>query len=256
MNVFYIPSKASSYILEFKCRIAYISFSFVCAFMAAYCKATQLTYVFLLSFLSAAKHKDKSFIFTDVYEAFSSTISICLISSLFCVLPLILYHSICFFLPSWHLYEKKKQCKRIIVVFLCWVGYIYSIHSFFIPRLCSFLLQFQVQRGCLSITVEPKILSYVFWAAGILVIATFLFFFFYVFYMCVICGILDVKKCSRHRRAFMCMSLLLASFVSPPELWSQLWLTLFLFLLCEFLFLICFVRCYLYTNVASKAWLC
>ena len=242
MNVFYVSSKARGYILELRYRIAYTSFSFACAFVAAYCKATQLTYVFLLSFLSATEHKEKGFIFTDVSEAFSSTISICLISSLFCVLPLILYHSICFLLPSWHLYEKEKQCKRVIIVFLCWVGYIYLIHFLLIPRLCFFLLQFQVQRGCLSITIEPKILSYVFWAANILVIATFLFFFFYALYVCVVCGILDAKKCSRHRKVFVCTFLLLASFISPPELWSQLLLTLFLSFLCELLFLTCFVH--------------
>lgn len=251
MNVSYTRSKAKGYILELKCRIAYLFLSFACAFVAAYYKATQLTYIFLLSFLSVTKHKQKGFIFTDVYEAFSSTVSICLINSLFCLLPLMLYHSVCFLLPSWYVHEKKKQCKRIVVVFLCWVGYIYLTHFFLIPKLCSFLLQFQVERGCLNIIVEPKILSYISWAANILVIATSLFFFFYVLYMCVLCGAIDVKEHSRHRKAFLSISLLLASFISPPEFWSQMLLTVFLFLLCEFFFLMCFVRCCLYKETAA-----
>lgn len=230
-----------SHVRELRNRLGYVLFSLICALFIAYYKSIQLMHVFLLSF-SLNEHQEKNFIFTDVYEAFSSTISICFISSLLCTLPLLVYQSICFTLPSRYTHEREKLCKRVTILFLSWASYIFLIHSFMIPKLCSFLLQFQIKSDCLNILIEPKIFSYISWAISLLGIATIAFLLISGIYLCFLYGIFHVDDWRKHRKMSILIFLLFASFVSPPEVWSQFLLALILFLFCEFLVWSCFVH--------------
>lgn len=225
---------------ELRSRSMYISLSLVCAFLVSYYKATQITYIFLFSFLSM-QEQPQNFICTDIYEAFSSTIAICLISSLFSILPYVVYHVLCFLLPSWHNYERELGCRRALITLFLWMVYMYVIHSHLIPRVCSFFLLFQVEEECLTISIEPRILPYISWASHILGVAALFFLFACILYLCIKHRKMSPKLLSKQRKLYLFVCFLFAGFISPPELWSQSFLTLFLCSMCEVLIWVCFV---------------
>lgn len=250
-------AQLTNHILELQSRIKYILFSTLFCFLIAYWKSTQLVYIFVLSFTSKESGSlainntnawQTNFIFTDVYEAFSSAVSVCLLACSFCVLPLMVYQSLCFFLPSWHVFERQGRCQLVLAIFLCWTQYLYAVHSIIIPRVCGFLLQFQVEKDCFSITVEPKIVSYVSWSINLLALFTLVFILTCAFYLCALHGVLDMKAWKQKRKHSVFFCLLFASLLSPPEIWSQLIFTLILFLLWE-----CFIWLHLVLHYKQKS---
>ena len=233
-------TKYAIYAREIKVRALYIMFSMFITFLLAYQKAVQLTYVFVLSFTSG-NQLSKSFIFTDMQEAFSSIIFVCIMICLFFCIPFVVYQSLCFLSPSWHLHERNKRCCNAIILLFCWTTYILSIHCFIIPQVCFFLLSFQIMTTCLNITVQAKIFSYVSWAATLLSIACVLFVLAIILSLYFLYNISSIKDWSKYRKIFAWTSLLLAALVSPPEPLTQLILALILYISCEALLWICFV---------------
>lgn len=251
-------TKYAIYAREFKVRTLYIMFSLLITFLLAYQKALQLTYVFVLSFTSgngatsltspqggsgnSSNQLSKSFIFTDMQEAFSSIIFVCIMICLFFCIPFIVYQSLCFLSPSWYLHEKNKRCCNALRLLFCWTIYILSIHCFVIPQVCSFLLSFQIMTTCLNITVQAKIFSYVSWTATLLSIACVLFVLAIILSLYFLYNISSIKDWSKYRKIFAWSSLLLAALVSPPEPLTQLILAFILYICCEALLWICFVH--------------
>ena len=67
------------------------------------------------------------FIFTDVEEAFSSQILICLIFSFVIIVPLLIYEIFSFLAPSLYFYEKQKWFFRISFVTVLWYFFLYNV---------------------------------------------------------------------------------------------------------------------------------
>lgn len=211
------------HILEIKKRTVYITLSLFSAFAFCYSKWLQLSYIFLLSFPNK-KELQKNFIFTDVSEAFSSTLWVCFLFSFLFVLPFVVYQFICFCIPSWYQHERRTRCFFFLVSFLSWYCSIYLGHQFLIPYLCAFLLEFEVSTNCLQIAVQPKIYAYISWASSIMIYITFLFLCLSIFLYSYKKRWLNISEWQKQRPFCFFLSLLLAAFLSPPEIWSELFL--------------------------------
>jgi sec-independent protein translocase protein TatC len=233
-------SNFSTHLFEIKNRVQYVLFSIVCAFIISYIKSFQLVYIFLLSFISF-QSSEKSFIFTDIHEAFSITITLCLFYTLIVCLPLICYQLFCFFLPSWYNYEGKNRNKLAITILLFWYLYVSSLHLYFIPELCSFFLQFQINTACLIIKLEARILSYVSWTIQLLFVFTLFFVFVIVLMWFIKTHLVKVKLLIEKRKYFLWTSFLFAAIISPPEFVFQVGIACLIFVFSEIFLLICFL---------------
>lgn len=116
------------------------------------------------------------FIFTDVEEAFSTIILICLIFSLITVLPIIIYHIFSFFAPSLYFYETRKWFFRVVVLVVSWCCFMYNLETFIIPNFAEFLLFFEIPGSAFSLTAETKISSYCSWISNIRISSNLVFF--------------------------------------------------------------------------------
>lgn len=236
--------KYEAYTKEIKNRFGYIIISFLFALSISYYKATQLIYLFVLPTKVKNLLDPKiSFIFTDVREAFSATLLTCLVFSIFSFLSFLIYSSMCFFLPSWFAHERKGKLLVVCVSSLSCICYILWVHLFIIPKVCDFFFAFQVQNiDCFSITVEPRIYSYVVWGVWFLILASFFFVFVCAFSFFIVTGKVDISNWSKNRRtgAFGCI--LLTALVSPPELLTQSALCLVLLTLFELLVFFSFLH--------------
>lgn len=237
---FPIKSKLYTYILEIKKRTAYIVFSFFSTFAFSYWKWHQLCYIFLLSFYNE-KELQKNFIFTDVTEAFSSVLWVCCIFCFLLVLPFFIYQLICFLIPSWYIHEKYRACFSIFLSLFAWYFYLYLMNYFFIPQLCAFFLDFQINTPSLNIVVQPKIYAYLLWASSIMAISTFLFLAGIIFFVSLEHNWIHISGWSRQRPLFFFLSILIAAFISPPEIWSEAFLAFFIYTFLELLIWVYFI---------------
>lgn len=237
-------SKAKNYLLEIRHRFFYILFSFICTFATAYFYSTWLFYLFLLSYFNYTKSETPNeirFIFTDVHEAFASTIYVCLVFSLFVVAPLGIYMCLVFLTPSLHKTEAQQVGFYVVSVFLLWLIFMLSIQFVVLPKLCFFFLQFKVESSCLLIGVETRIHSYLDWVSNM-----FMFFTIFYFFVCA-CIILVVHYKMNpfllsHRRSLCAWLLLIcAAFFSPPDIVSEFFIAGLLWCSFEILLFLYFV---------------
>jgi sec-independent protein translocase protein TatC len=228
--------------------------SFICSLSISYYKATQLIYLFISScYIKNYLEPKISFIFTDVREAFSATLLICLVFSLVTFSSFVIYSFVCFLLPCWFVYERASKLLVVCALFFSCILYTLWFHMFIIPKVCDFFFTFQVQNiECFSLTVEPRIYSYVTWGFSFLALALFFFALVCLFFYLVITGEIALSHWSKNRKSRVFGSLLLAALASPPELVTQLFVSLGLFVLSEFIVFFAFLFTIFVTKKSTK----
>ena len=214
------------------------------------CKGTNFVFTNFshgkLANLSNALHSvDMSsmhFIFTDIEEAFSTQISVCLFFSFITIFPLFFYETFSFFSSSLYHCEYKKWGYRFFGTLFFWYYYIYGVYSVFIPKLAEFLFFFQVSNDGFNVLAEPKINSYCFWTMSIFLALTFIFFFvaFFFFYIASErCSLYDMRRFTSYRGVNVLFIFILSALIAPPD-YLQILLTLIFFSFFELF------TCYIY----------
>lgn len=235
--------KYEAYTKEIKNRFRYLITSFICCLVFSYYKSTQLIYLFVSSCYSDTSFDSKiSFIFTDVREAFSATLLICFVFSLFTFSTFLTYSSVCFFLPSWFVYERARKLLLVLSILFSCIYYILWLHLCIIPLVCNFFFTFQVRNiDCFSLTVEPRIYSYVVWEMWLLFLAIFFFVLVCSLLFLIVRNKITLSHWSSNRKARVFGTVLVAALISPPELLTQLLLSFTLFFLLELIVLFAFL---------------
>lgn len=133
----------SKHILEIRLRISYLLFSFFFTMSVSYYYQFELFYVIGRPFFDL----DHKFILIDLTEAFSSILRICGIFSFFFILPFFFYHFWCFYIPSRYIFERIVM--NNFLKFFCIILFLEIIILYFgiFPRLCKFLLSFEIMSA-------------------------------------------------------------------------------------------------------------
>jgi len=234
-----IRNKSSIYfhIKEFKLRICYLALSFLITFFSCYYYSFEILYLFVKPFLGY----EKNFIFTELTEAFYTTVTLNLIVSLYVLTPFLIYQFWCFFIPSSFLEERKKYtflCNTIIFLLICSIFFVYSV---VLPELYKFLLHFEISTNFMSIQLEARIHSYVQLACKIFFLSSLAFQLPLLFLTAFEHGFINSSFLIQNRAQIMFINLLLAAFISPPDLITQILLATCLQLIFEFLLLLTFI---------------
>lgn len=160
----------------------------------------------------------RSFIFTDVEEAFSCQILVCFILSFVMIFPILFYESFSFFAPSFYKAERRKWIWRIITIAVSWYFFIYNVQNYCLPKLADFLLKFEISSLAFSVTAETKIKSYCIWAITVFIIGNLIFF----FTICVLFLIYEqkikIEYFTVQRKKSRIFILLFSAFLAPPEI--------------------------------------
>ena len=224
------------YLAEIRYRFFYYIASFLITFLSCYFYSLELLYLFARPFLHSNHHQiclQKGFIFTNLTEAFHTTLKVCFIWSSAFLLPLILYQFWCFFTPSWYLFERRRALFYLFsVTLLTFLGGL-TFYFLVLPELLDFLLNFKVKTPLFTIQLEARIDSYVRISSGVFLIVESVFqvplfvCFLYVY------GYVNSVFLSSNRKVFLLFFLFLSAFVSPPDPLTQLGLFLFFWLFFE-----------------------
>ncbi len=230
---------------EIRYRLLYVIGCLLTTFLSCYFYSLELVYVFARPFLHS-KHNlctlDKGFIFTNLSEAFHTTLKICFVWSFIFLVPVILYHFWCFLSPSWYFFERKRA--KVIVfsaIYLTFLGGI-SFYFYILPEILDFLLNFKISTPLFIVQLEARIDSYVKTSIYVFLIVEYIFqmplFFFFLYRS----GYIDSNFLSRSRKMFVLFFVLLAALLTPPDPLAEFFVFSIFWLFFEFIIWVGFLE--------------
>lgn len=233
------------YFAEIRYRLTYYICSFFITFFACYYYSLELIYLFARPFLHSKHHLfifDKGFIFTNLTEAFHTTLKICFIWSFLFLLPLIFYQFWCFFTPSYVSFERARYKVFIFSAILCTLLGGFVFYFLVLPELLDFLLNFKINCPLFTIQLEARIDSYVRISSGVFLIVESIFQIPLLFYFLYIHGYVKSVFLSKNRKIFVLFFVLLAALLTPPEPLTEFFIFLFFWFFFESLIWIGFLE--------------
>ena len=146
-----------THIKEGKFRGTYCIVALSLALCTSYVCSTELLFLCMRPLLSL----DKSFIFTELTEAFYVTLKMCALWSFGSICPLLLYHVWCFVAPASFPLERDRW-RTLCLMCSCLVFVaIISAYNIVLPQAASVLLTFEVADPAVSIQLQARIGPYV-----------------------------------------------------------------------------------------------
>lgn len=224
----------SDYFLELKSRVFLLSFTWINLILVSYIFKEVLLYIFTMNVRESGVFY---FIFTDVAEVFTVYI---LLIFFFCNQILALYfcyHLLLFILPS---LTKTESSLVLFLFFIC--GFLFFLaviifHVFLFPASWNFFLSFQTFSVLKSFTLnfEAKILEYIsfyitFYSIWVLSLQAFVF---PILFFKHIKNEISAYKNFRKFLYYSCV--IFSTIVTPPDVFSQIVLTLCAIAFCEIL---------------------
>jgi len=230
------------YLLEIRNRIGLIILSWLLVFFVCYWYKETLLFLFIKPFIrlySGASYTSY-FIATNLTEIFSSYMLI----SFFIVNQLVLFFAISqvlfFFSPALYKSEYIKIKKLCLFSFLLWLLNILFLNNFVFSYVFTFFLSFQdqVNNSTTSVHFEIRIIEYLtfykkLFCFSAFIFQTFLFIFLFL-------NKLNNKEIflKNYRKLFFFFFFFVATIISPPDVFSQLFLGFGFILLFELLIVI------------------
>lgn len=213
------------YFTEIRYRFGYLLFSLILTFFVCYFYSLQLIYLFARPFLYS-KHNlflfDKGFIFTNLTEAFYTTLKICFFWSFIFLIPVVFYQFWCFFTPSWYCFERLRVKTYIFyAILLNFLGG-FCFYFLILPEFLDFLLNFKVDSPLFTIHLEARIDSYVKISSTVflLVVSAFQIPLFIGFLHAF--GCINSYFLSLNRKVIVLFVFLISAFLTPPDPLTQL----------------------------------
>lgn len=209
---------------EARFRSLYACVSLAFAMCICYKYSNELLYLSVRPLL----YLDKSFIFTELTEAFYVTLKVCALWSFGFTLPFLLYQSWCFIAPSWFSLERTRWG---IVLLLCGCFSALAIavtYTVLLPKVASVLLTFEVLDPILSIQLEARIGPYIDLTLKTTLLAIVLLQLPILFCICFYLEVFKPSLLTSNRKFLLISSLLIAAVVSPPDVVAQCALTVLL----------------------------
>lgn len=165
--------------------------------------------------------RNPQFIFTDITEAFRTSLSLSLGFAFYIQIPLIIYNIWSFFIPSLFQHERKIFLHFCFFFLFLYILATLIIINFIFPFLWNFFLNFETKTDFLDIHCEARISSYISFIFKLCFISHLLFqlpFFSLLFFQFELFNISDIFI---HRRLIYWCIILLSAMIAPPDLFIQ-----------------------------------
>lgn len=229
-----------NYYLEFRNRILLVGVSWISSFVLCYFCKEKLSFYFIEPVFNNKFLNLESFyfIFTNITEIFDVYLGVIFLISNQISFIFICYHIVSFLYKGLLINEQKKIKKLSILTFLSFFISL-SVFKFSLPVSWNFFLSFG-SNYIVNLTFENKLLEYfnfslnVYFFCLLLTIGFFSFFFF----------LSEIKKWEvvvGYRKIFYLCFFLFSTVITPPDIFSQIFLGLFICFVFEvFVFFSCF----------------
>ena len=208
------------HMLELRYRVFYLLLSLVFTFLCATSYSTSLTHLICTPFSPGMEFNSK-FIFTHVTEGLYATLQVSFMCTLLFCVPLCIYHAYSFFVPS--CYQGERAIVNLIVLSIVFLFFLTLLVAFLflLPKICAFLQQFQYQGKCFEIKLEARIGPAVHWSCTAFFLLAFLFQTPVFFFLFLRLGVIQHSFLRERRKYALFSFLLIAAFLSPPDVSGQ-----------------------------------
>jgi sec-independent protein translocase protein TatC len=217
-----------SHLKELRDRLLVSVLGVAVAFVVTYIFKERI-FQFLMRPFIEVMPPQSSFIFTSLTEAFVTYFKIALVAALFLAAPVILYEVWMFISPG--LYEKEK---KYIFPFIGFGSLFFITGGLF----CYFVVMptifhFFVSYAGPSVIPMPSLKEYMNLALKMLIIFGFIFQMPLIAYYLAKAGIINYRLLAKRRRYAILAIVVLSAVIAPPEVTSQLFLAVPMYLLFE-----------------------
>lgn len=214
----------SHFITELKNRTFLIVLSWTSVMVISYFYKEVVLFLLVKPNLSMFQQNSQYFIFTNLTDIFSTYLKlISFVGNQFFFVFLI-YHLFVFIVPGLYLFEYKKYATLLKASLTLWFFSILILNNFLLPLSWKFFLSFQtsVNHSVLTFHLEAKIIEYLdlyinlYYACCL----NFQLFVLLIIFLNYIKESLDLVKALR--KFFYFGFFLIATFLTPPDVFSQL----------------------------------
>ena len=209
------------HLMEMRYRAFYFVFSLCVTFLTGTFYCSALTHLICTPFLFGKEKECVLFICTHVTEGLYAAVDVSIMYTFFFCAPLLIYHFYSFFIPSCY---QREQSAVHFILFSAAALFLISLYAaffFFLPKICTFLQQFQYESKYMEIKLEARIGPAVRWSCTVFLF-TALFFQIPLFFLLLLnWGIIDCQFLKEKRRYAAFCLLLMSSLLSPPDVSSQ-----------------------------------
>lgn len=203
---------------ELSNRFSYIILSFIFTFFTCFLHSVEIFYFTLSPVLS----ENKKFFFLDLTEGFTATIQLCFIITFYFSLPFFFYQLWCFLLPGRYYRERGRGLYFLSFLSLAFLFLTLHFYFFFLPDLCQFLIQFEINTQSLTVHFETRIQTYLFLIFQVISFLFLLWAVLPIVFLGIKYNIISSNQLLSYRLSFLLFSLLFTAFTSPPTPSSQL----------------------------------
>jgi sec-independent protein translocase protein TatC len=188
------------------------------------------------------------FIFTDVLEVFSVYIQLILFLNLQILFLYFLYHCFVFLIPGLFFFEYKNLNLIFKIILIVWSISVLISKYFLIPITWNFFLSFQ-NLSSITLHFEAKLNEYLnfyisFYYLCILYSQVFTFLFICITYINT-----NISVIKKFRKLYYYFWVILSTFISPPDVLSQILISFVLIFLYELLIFGFIVKLFFYSLI-------
>lgn len=215
-------------------RAFYFSFCFVFTSFCCYLQIQGIIFLFSYSFLVLIPKSvfNCDFIFVSVFEAFNSYVTICFLVSFYLTLPFGCALLLGFLKPGLRKME-TRNFQNLIFIFLGLNFFAVFIYFYVcLPGLLKFFLNFQELEATALYTLklDLKIASYIFQMFRLLFFINVTFLFLGGIFFCFFLRLFSIGLLKNNRKFTFLVALVLGCCFSPPDILSQLFIGIPIFL--------------------------
>ena len=205
------------------------------SFITSYIFAEELFFFLTKPLVDRSTDLTFQFIFTQLSEAFSTYLNVTLFYCFVLNFPLFIYHLWAYLKPGLHLFEEKILRSIVLSSLLLFLGGGLFGYSFFFPILWDFFLSFEVGSELLpfQVRLEARMLEYFNLFSSSFLVIIFSFQTPLLLGLGLNLGLYSVNQCLKSRNFFILGLFLMAAFISPPDIFSQILIALPLVLFFE-----------------------
>lgn len=230
------------HLIEFRRRFSYCLFALLGCTLVAYYFAADI-YAFLVQPLADAfpNPEHRRMIYTGLTEAFLAYLKLAVFAGFFASFPIIAAQIYLFLAPGLYKHERKALVPYLVAapsLFLFGAAFVYY---FVFPAAWKFFLGFESPGGAggLPIQLETRVGDYLGLVMHMIIAFGLSFQLPVVLVMLVKSGLLPLEKLKAGRRYAIVLIVILAAIVTPPDVFSQIALSVPLYLLYEISILLC-----------------
>ena len=230
------------HLIELKRRLIICIITYAIATTLCYMVA-QPIYAFLVQPLAEAfpNPEHRRLIYTGLTEAFVTYLKLAVFAGFFISFPVIASQFYLFLAPGLYKKERRALIPYLVAAPVLFIGGAAFAYYFIFPAAWKFFLSFESAGGVggLPIQLETRVSDYLSIVMHLMMAFGLSFQLPVVLVLLVKAGVMTIENLKKGRRYAIVMIVTVAAFITPPDIFSQIALSVPLYLLYEMSILFC-----------------